>query len=143
MPLVRPQTKELICDLDPDMSYFFPVNMYDRDSGKLIDDSYEYWLPRRRCLFTDDSVFNPDRRMTQPFPGPFSFPDVGWELTHNQSIREFLATIPFWGRDNSLHEFAMSPESFRALKSHGISGLVENTAENQVERNYSQNVGHF
>ncbi len=117
--------------------------MYDRDSGKLIDDTYEYWLPRRRFRFVEDSVFDPRKRMVQPFPGPFSFPEVGWELTHNQALRDFLRTMPFWGLGYSLHEFALSPEAFSALKSRGISGLVENTATNEVERNYSQSVGHF
>ena len=143
MPLVSPLFKEAICDMDPDLNYFFPARIFDRESGKLIDDSYHFWLPRRRFSFVPKERREFDKRSAPPFPGAFSSPDVAWELMNNSALRSFVQDLPFWGKGYAISGVAYSSPSFHKLKSLGLSGLVENTADRMVFRNLNQCVGHF
>jgi len=40
--MIRPAVKAVIQELDGEMNYFFPMKVFDRDTGELISDEYHY-----------------------------------------------------------------------------------------------------
>ena len=145
--MVRPAVKAVIEELDEEMNYFFPMKVFDRDTGELISDEYHYWIPRRRLWFEPKKSlkerWDEGKRETVPFVGAFSDVEKVWEFQNNAPLREFLGKLAFWGLSGSLSDVAFSNPVFHRLKSEGFTGLVENTATGHWDRNYFQNIGHF
>ncbi|MEO1611981.1 MAG: hypothetical protein AAFU55_06470 [Pseudomonadota bacterium] len=143
MEMVRPAVRAIIEELDPGMNYFFPMKIFNRDTGEVVSDEYSYWLPRRRMWFRPKDRPTGERRLGMPFEGPFSSDAEAWELIHNHALRRFVGEFPFWGLDWELTAPAMSASAYRHLKAEKFVGLQEITSTGVYDRDFNQNIGCF
>ena len=141
--MVRPAPRTVIDALDPDMNYFFPINVLDRDTGDLITGEYCYWVPRRRLWFRPKERRGSDKRLHRVSSYGLGRADVAWELANNTPLQNLLGTLPLWtlGAQNIFP--AMSAHLFRRFKEEGFTGLPEVMTEDGDERDFSQCIGHF
>lgn len=141
--MVRPKQRVLIEELDPGMNYFFPMKVFNRDTGDLVSGEYCYWVTRRRMWFRPKAVVPIDRRLRAVSSDGLGRMEVAWELKNNPILKNFVSNLPCWtlGSDNIFP--AMSAVLFRRFKAESSTGLPEIETTKFLDRDFSQCIGHF
>jgi len=140
MPIVTPRMQKIIERLDPHGSLFFEAKLLDQMGEEIKDVSYAHWLPRKRFHHKDE---NATEYLRVPFPGLWSHGKTAWRIGHHQATRSYFSKIPFCGYGLSIGQTCMNAAAFREFRRHKITGLVENTATHEADRNLWENVGHI
>ncbi|MDP2582427.1 hypothetical protein Q8W37_21010 [Shimia thalassica] len=143
--LVSAHARDILEQIDPSGSVFIPADLRT-SNGAPVNSTHFHWIPRDRLYFEEPSWPLEERAKhvkTLPFSGPFAFPTVSWQLSHNSALRHYLADISFWGMGVDMIRFAFNANAFATLRAANCTGLVENTAEYASERNSHESIGHI
>lgn len=140
--IVSDRARHLLEEIDPDGSIFFDVEI-TTSTGAPVPGPYFYWLQRNVMVMYPDRATRPLKRQTLPFPGHFTIPNIAWQLAHNDALRQYLQNIPFWCLNLRFMMPAFNAPCFTQLKSAGLTGLVENTAEFAGDRKLYESIGHI
>jgi hypothetical protein len=143
--VVSARAKEVLEDLFPDGSYFFPVRLYAPDGAAIARESCR-WVPRHQFRYAKLKKPKGIPKMELPFSWSFvtSYPEhCAWEMTHRAEVRAILEPLPFWIFGLRFGRPTYNAATFAALKAEKLTGLVENTAEDSTERKSWENIGHI
>jgi hypothetical protein len=142
--IVSARAKNLLERLFPDGSYFLKTDLFDA-AGHPVDRPSYKWMPRYSYSY------NPTVRPDYAGVGsigyiqlPFDWEeDMAWELVHLPEVRNYFQGIPFWITGVAIGQVVINAPIFAALKAAKLTGLVENTVTNRLDRKSWENVGHI
>ncbi|RED18657.1 hypothetical protein [Pontivivens insulae] len=139
--IVTERARNVIKELDPGLSYFFPMTITITETGEPLPERRFYWKPRRTFDFWDSLGGKSLGRLTKPFSAGCAFGrlEVAWQLTNNEVLRDHLASLPFWTLEPDNSNFGMRPDVFARLKSELFTGLIEIVGDNRNAPGFDKN----
>jgi hypothetical protein len=145
-PIISARAKPILEQLFPGGSYFLETKLFDMTNAldpQQIDRPSYIWIPRHsfNYLVGEGPAHKPRIKL------PFTYGGVSdhavWELHHDPAVRAMLRPVPFWVWRVHFGHIVFNAPTFAALKAAKLTGLVENTVTDRLDRKSWENVGHI
>jgi hypothetical protein len=130
--IVSERALHLLEELFPGGSYFWPARILSK-GGTPLDRPFFHWVQRHNVTFrnvTANTLETEQGRKLPCIPLTYMFDAIHdrrgrYDILHNSALRDFLQTLPFWAGNLTCDAPVYRAETFRVLKTAGLTGLRE------------------
>lgn len=141
--IVRTHVRDMLEELFPDGSLFFPLTVCDPEAGETVVSDRWSWIPRHRLRLKEDRSRGSERRKRPTCRGPLGNERASWEVAHNPAFHRLADTLPFWGTSPRYADAVFRSDVFRSLRKAGVTGLNPAPEDNYLRYRPTDTVGYL